>query len=309
MKFLAHFVMQGERQAVVATTVSGVLSLIFLPFALWSAAALGLVTLRVGQQNGLRVVVGSIVAMVVLSYLLLANGWPALVILLLLWLPTWWLAGQLRHHARQSLLLLQLLIPALLLVVALHLLMGGEPTLWWQGVLAQGIAEVRHELMAAQGGALDLNHLEALVVQLAPLMNAAVVVLILLHILGGVLLARWWQAQLFNPGGFGREFQAIRLGRTVSGLALLLLSLALLLQSELLQTLLVVVVLLLVLQGVAVVHALVRQQQAGRGWLIGLYLLLLLALPQMVMVLALAGWVDNWFDFRAFWQVRHSDLE
>jgi uncharacterized protein YybS (DUF2232 family) len=61
----------------------------------------------------------------------------------------------------------------------------------------------------------------------------------------------------------------------------------------------VVLLVVYILQGLAVVHAVVHSRQVHRGWLIGLYMVLLMAAPEMMPVLALLGWMDAWIDVRA----------
>jgi hypothetical protein len=65
------------------------------------------------------------------------------------------------------------------------------------------------------------------------------------------------------------------------------------------QNLPLVVLLPFLLQGLALLHGLVRQHKANAGWLVGTYLLLFVTGP-MALLLAVAGVVDNWFDFRTF---------
>ena len=52
------------------------------------------------------------------------------------------------------------------------------------------------------------------------------------------------------------------------------------------------------MQGVAVVHAIVRLQQKHKAWLMVMYILLLIMMPQMVFLLALVGVLEQWFNFR-----------
>ena len=59
-----------------------------------------------------------------------------------------------------------------------------------------------------------------------------------------------------------------------------------------------VVVTLYLFAGLAVAHAIVRQRKANRGWLFGMYALIVLALPQMSLLIAGIGVVDTWIDFR-----------
>ena len=133
-------------------------------------------------------------------------------------------------------------------------------------------------------------------------MTALSVAALVFGVLLSLLLARAWQAGLYNPGGFGAEFRALRLGKRFALAALLIAALAAVPQigaaaavaADTLFTLLLVYL----LQGLALAHALVRRLQAQRGWLIGLYVLLLVAAPQVMPLLALLGWVDAWVDVR-----------
>jgi hypothetical protein len=47
-----------------------------------------------------------------------------------------------------------------------------------------------------------------------------------------------------------------------------------------------------------VVHAIVRQQQRHKAWLIIMYVLLLIMMPQMVVFLAMIGVLEQWFNYR-----------
>ncbi|NJN46815.1 MAG: hypothetical protein HC808_10425 [Candidatus Competibacteraceae bacterium] len=53
------------------------------------------------------------------------------------------------------------------------------------------------------------------------------------------------------------------------------------------------------MQGLAVSHGVVAKAGMARFWLIGLYVLMILALPQMLLLLCLLGIIDAWGDVRA----------
>ncbi len=48
------------------------------------------------------------------------------------------------------------------------------------------------------------------------------------------------------------------------------------------------------------------KRNAGSGWLVGLYLLLIILMPQMVVVLSAIGLTDIWINFRA--RFKSSDI-
>jgi hypothetical protein len=115
-----------------------------------------------------------------------------------------------------------------------------------------------------------------------------------------LFLGRWWQALLYNPGGFREEFRGLRASRALGYLTLVLLVALFGLSAEWgpVRYLLVLLFALYFLQGLAVVHTMVAQAGAGVGWLIGVYALLVLATYYTMSALAAAGFADTWLDIR-----------
>lgn len=293
MRFLAEFVMQGRMQAVVATAAAAALSLLLPPLTYLSGAAVGLVTLRIGPRQGLQVVVGAMLAVGMLSAVAMRTPLPALGFALVLWIPVWVLAANLRRNVSLARSVQLAGMFGVMLVVGIHVTTD-NPALWWRGELER----LLHP--ALEGAATQtIDEMTAAIAQIAQLMTGLMGGLMGLSLLLSLFIARWWQALLYNPGGFKEEFHQLRLGRGFTIVSLLV-GLGLLLSSgvPMATDLLVVMVMLFMLQGLAVSHGLVARAGAGRGWLVVLYLMLVLALPQTALTLALAGFTDNWFDFR-----------
>jgi hypothetical protein len=115
-----------------------------------------------------------------------------------------------------------------------------------------------------------------------------------------LFLARYWQAALYNPGGFREEFHGLRLRRAVL-IALPLLLLLAWAQGEtgsLPAQLVLVLEAGLLLQGLALVHGVVGRLGAGIPWLVGFYSLLVVGFPHTVTLVTIAGYFDGWLDFR-----------
>lgn len=306
MKFLATYILRGQKEAVIVTAVTALLSLIFFPLSYISAAVVGLVTLHIGTRQGLVVAAISAAIMAVLAQLLVGSYLPALVYLLLLWLPLWWIANRLRRDQKLSLGLLQSAAFGVVLIAGFYLVLD-DPIAWWKILLDESFRIIFQDVSDV-----DSEQLNLMIEQIANLMTGMMAVAFMLHLLGSLFLARWWQAMHLNPGGFGREFREIRLGRVVAGVSVGLLIVAFALGDEggtLLIDLLMVMGMLFMLQGIAVVHGLVFNRKAHQGWLIGLYVLLTVAMPQTVMTLALAGLIDNWFNFRGFFALKGAEKD
>ena len=114
-----------------------------------------------------------------------------------------------------------------------------------------------------------------------------------------LLLARYWQAALYNPGGFGDEFRALRYPLAVSSV-LAVASIALASLGLQYRTWAVIALLPLTFAGLALVHARVRHREQGMGWLTGFYAAWLLLDPVKILVVGIAI-ADSWFDFRQRW--------
>ncbi len=112
----------------------------------------------------------------------------------------------------------------------------------------------------------------------------------------GLILARWWQALLYNPGGFVGEFRALRLG-PIEALACAAAIGYCTLQPDNYSGWQLVFMLPLVFSGIALVHGLAAQRNMGTPWLVVFYVMLVVLQPLYTLLAALA-FVDTWLNFR-----------
>ncbi|WJW74789.1 hypothetical protein QVG61_09780 [Thiohalobacter sp. IOR34] len=295
MRRLAAYVMGGYLSAVTVLALSSLLALLLQPLtsplAYLGGGALALVTLRRGARPGLGVMGGGLLVLGLLGQILLGAALPLAFSGLLLWLPLWLAALVLRRSVSLPLAVLTILGLGLLLVAGSYALLG-DPAVWWQAQLRPLV-----EALQRQGGPDLADRLPLL----GRWMTALTAVALSVGVLGSLLLGRWWQALLYNPGGFGDEFRRLQLGPQLGAAGLLLLGLALLAPGTvgtMATDLALVAAVGFLLQGLAVVHALVRASGQGRGWLIALYALLLFAEPHAGGLLALLGMSDTWLRLR-----------
>lgn len=299
MKLLAAFVLKGRMQAVAVTAVMAILALLLPPLSYISGAAVALVTLRYGIKAGLQL---SLLATAAVALLLLPLQVPPQLggaFLLVVWLPVWVLAVSLRRTALPARAVLLAGLFGLMVLLGLSLAID-DPVAWWSEMLYQLMAPMLEQVPPQ-----ELPELEAELAELAAQMNGVMAAGMMASLIGCLLLGRWWQALLFNPGGFGEEFRQLKLGRAMAGVVLLIAAAYMLWQlvegsgNGLLRDLLALAQVAFALQGLAVVHAVARSKGLQRGWLLALYVLLLLLTGPLVLLLAMLGLLDNWFDFRS----------
>ena len=282
MRGLAEFIMRGRWQALgVAVLGSG-----SLLFGWVSAAAIALVTLRNGSASGGWLTLWAILPAIIIAAI---SGDTGSVLLLL---GTFSLAVILRESVSLSL--------AVMASVPLALLGGAALTLF-NGVFLQELVATFNQALAqfeqelAQGEAAEMVFNGVSVPQVAALLATGNAVIALLSL----ILGRYWQASLYNPGGFGEEFRALRLP---VGAVLLMASAALILwwMGADWRVWSAVVVLPLTIVGFSLLHAFAKRAGKGVTWLALMYALWIVLDPVKWLWVGCVV-IDTFADVRGRW--------
>ena len=295
MTGLAAVVMRGRFQALLVT-VLGAGSLLFC----WiSAAVLALVTLRKGAGEGAWLLFWALLPAGTLVYVYGDSGPLALLLSVMV------LALVLRSTVN---------LPLAVLACVPVGVVTGLVLVGFSGAYLEQIATYFGEFLAgleeqlSQGGQ-QVALARPTSLQIAGMLGAGTAMSAVLCL----LMARYWQAALYNPGGFGEEFRALYYPPLVAvALALGLIALASLGAEY--RTWAVICALPLSFAGLALVHARAASRGQGKGWLIGFYLVWLLFDPVKLLVV-FAAIADSWFNFRQRWRrdagtdIRRSDDE
>ena len=304
MRWLAKFVMSSRGNAILIASASAVCALAarpLTPFSYLGGAVIALVTLRLGWREGLLLLAAAALGTAVLGQLVLGQGLSAVLATLFLWVPSWLLAQLLRSSGS---LPITMQGAALLGVMALFgvYLAYGDPAPWWQTVL-----EPVMEPMLEQSGITMAP--EQWLRRAAEMMTGILVGATMLGLIMTLYLARAWQAMLYNPGGFRGEFHGLRLKPALGWATLGLVVLGQLgdgLVATLAMQTAVILLVLYFLAGLALVHGTVGLLGAHTGWLVAVYILLLVVPPQTMLFLGLAGLTDSWLDFRGRLRKTHG---
>ena len=296
MKSLASFILRGQNQAILIAVATGVLAMMMPPLSLLSGAAVALTTLRAGMRSGAVVMLGSTAFVAGLTWLSLGTVLPALMFLGVLWLPLWVLGWILRETRSLALTTIAAGVLGIIGIIATYLILG-DVTSWWKETLTT----LFEPAMEAGGPLADPELVEKVLADLSKVMTGIAAAGFMLNTIMCLYLARGWQAQLFNPGGFRSEFHELRFGykAAMASMAVIVLSmLPLGGLSNVATEIMIVVLSLYVIQGLAMIHAVVAIKKMHVAWLIGVYMVTFFILPQLMAVVALLGLVDTWVDFR-----------
>ncbi|GFM81009.1 hypothetical protein PSCICN_17010 [Pseudomonas cichorii] len=290
MRALAEFIMRGRVQATLVVAGSAALPLLF-----WlSAAAASLVLLRRGSDAIGVVGVGVLSALVCWYF---QKDPTALLVLL----GSCGLSLVLRAGHSWNRVLLVSVVVGVLCAVSLGTLfspMVDSLAREFERVLPQAFGEVYEKLSADQRASLASLT--------TPLVIGSMAVMFQIFSVLCLILGRYWQALLYNPGGFGREFRQIRIPK---GLALSLLVVMFVGPSFGTQMLILLPLcsVPLVFAGLALIHGLVAQKRLAGFWLVGLYVTLMPFMQLIGPLLVVTAIVDSLIDFRGRLGSKDSD--
>lgn len=286
----AWFVEHPWRAAVVAACL-GMMSLQgAVLFVVLASAVPVLVILERGVQAGMNVMLAGCAAIIGTLLWFQQPLWFGLAYAAaILGLPVL-LGGLLRRFGSLN-LVFQATLALALLGLGLVFMLLPEPTAIWSPLLKQASAA-----LLEAGFELDAQ----LVERLSQAMWGAFVALLVLANLSAVLLARWWQSLLHEPGAFGREFRELRSGLVVGTLVIAVSLASLFADFAWLDSMAWVAMMGLALQGLAAAHRRKAEGHLQRGWLVAIYVMLIVPLFSFITVALLAGWglADFWRRMR-----------
>lgn len=276
MRFIAEYALKSRTNAIVATAFGAA-----VPFLFWIAAAVvGVVTLRKGGKDGSQVMLwGSLPA-----FFWFAQGdlTPLFVII-----GTYILAVVLRQSVSWS---------NTLLIGSVMGAVTASTVQWLPQDLMLELAKASQEMIqgsqdVAQSTGVEVNQF------LVDLFSGVISAVHVLMIVGCLMLARYWQAALFNPGGFRSEFHQLKLP-TWAGLVwgtVILFGVGL--TPDAIRWV-PSLTLPLVFACIALVHAVVAIKQLSSFWLTAFYTVLFLAGHSLYVLMIFVALLDSRLNFR-----------
>ena len=296
MNFLATYIMRGRVQAMIVASSLALLSLIMPPVSIISSATVALVTLRLGAFEGLIILGWSALAASLLGFFATGNFQFAFLYVLVLWLPVWLISIILREGRHLSLAVEIATLLGVLGVIVFYLF-SSEPAGMWSAVLAQ--------MIPADAPVAEIqDKIEILVHYMTGIVAAGSV----LGLLFGLFLGRWWQANLFNPGGFKQEYLLMSTKTWLSIASVAIVGVALVTSGEVSEIAWNIIILLFILYtvtGTSILHTYFAKMKLGRFMVPMLYITLFL-IPHLMLLVALVGVSDPWLDLRKIKSNQHT---
>lgn len=281
MRALADFIMRGRVQATLVVVGCAAMPLLF-----WLSAAAGsLVLLRRGFKDASGILALALLPALVWWFF----GEPRTLMVLL---GTFGLAALLRAGQSWNRVLLFSIAWGLVYGVVLGSVFR-EPI----DALAQALEKALPQMLDGLYQQMSVEERARLGSVIAPVLTGLIASLLQAVSLLALMLGRYWQAALYNPGGFGSEFRATRLPLVPALLLLVCMLVAPNFGTEL-AMLTPLCSVPLVFAGLALMHGLVAQKRLAKFWLVGMYVTLVLFMQLIYPLLVVLAIVDSLIDFR-----------
>ena len=288
MKALGIYLLKTRIHGIFTISALSLLSLFISPLSYFiSGAPMGLLALRKGPRTGLQVACGCLLLTILMAMALGAQTGIPVAFMVSVWLPVILCATILRRTQSQGLTVLCAGGAGAIVTAYIYLVLD-EIQAWWQDWFA------RWKEYATSGE--TASQLEQINESITPLLSAFITSGFVFSLITTLLLARWWQSALFNPGGFRQEFYSLRLPRALLFPALLGLC-ALLLAAEnapvLVRDMVILMLILYLYQGLSVIHGAVHGRPLSRLMLTGLYISFFLLPHAVLMFVSCVGIVNS----------------
>ncbi len=270
MRGLAEYAMHGRRQAIIVVVITGLFPVIYC----LSAAVVGLVNLRKSATEGLIILLWSLLP----AGLLWIAGDNTPIVLML---STAILAQALKYFESWSKVIM--LGTVLGILTQLSLVWQVAFVEQWVSIVEEAIAIQKSQGIVVEYTA---NELVRLLLSFYGAYN-------FITVISCLILARWWQAVLYNPGGFKAEFHQLKLE---PGFAVLLAGfiIAALTGIPPLDTWLVIMCVPPLLSGLALLHYLAAYKKLGLSGIVVAYLLAMFMSPMVILL----GLIDSILNIR-----------
>jgi hypothetical protein len=286
--FLAEYIMRGRMQAMLVASTLALISLVMPPVSIVSSASVALVTLRRGATEGLIVLACSTAIAAVLGFFLLGNYQFVLLYGMVLWVPVWLISIILREGRYLSLAIEVAVLLGVLGVIGAYLY-NAELATMWKNILSQ--------MVPPKAPVEDIQHtLDVLSHYMTGIIAAASV----FGLLFGLFLGRWWQALLYNPGGFKQEFLSLNTHPRLAIGSILVLVIASASSGALSEVAWNIAILLFVLYtfiGTAVLHTVFAAMKMGR-FIVPMFYITMFLIPHAMLPVAVVGLCDTWMNLR-----------
>ena len=287
MRALAEFILRGRLQA-------GAVALLGYLLPLLTPVTVALVTLRKGAVEGTSILLLGL-SPALLSIML--SGGDSLV----LWIT---LLSLITVYIPAVILRITIQLPLMMLSAIFAAMAISGAVMWLAPNAVDSLVESLMGSVASASNSANADQAMTPLVASHTSISGMIAYILAFNGLTAVFIGRWLQALVFNPGGFGQEFRALRLGVSTT-VIFFLGSLLLRFQGEDYLWWSNVLAIPLLLVALSIAHSFVKARQLQTPWLVLFYFAAMVFMPVVVCI----GFADAWVNFRDRFKLNSDPTE
>lgn len=301
LRRFTDFILQSRLQAMGAAFA---ISLIPLIGSSLSVLVAGLITLRKGAYEGTLVLCAGL-APYLMSYLIASPEssqaqmfFIATTAVVVINVFTWLYAIVLRRYGNWNLVIEIAMFSGIAMVAVVHLFYPDIQS-WWSSLVTGYMNKTLNQL-AIDGAVIPDDtraSLMATTAQFADYATGMLVASLLFNALLQLVLARWWQAVIFNPGGLRKELHQIRLSYLSAMIFVAAIGLAVI-GNAFGFDVMPVIIAAFCAAGLSLIHRMLLPNKNSWFWLTLVYLGLIFLSQVGIVAVSILGLFDSLFDFR-----------
>jgi len=277
---------------IITFDMSVLIGLLLTPVAIMlSSAALAFVLLRHQEQAAITTALISAVLVVAAALVSQLYSAQILIFTVICWLGSLVVASVLRQTVSLKLAVLAT-VPVTVVVGLFGLMFKGQITHFFQSMWLKSLEKFSETELQR----LDPQSLDLMQNRMPQLLSDSVGSWAFFIVICSVFIGRFWQAQLFNTGGFQQEFHSLRLGKEAVIAFAISIGLSVVFSLSLFAIIASALTFVFFIQGLSVLHCITKQRGLSRNWLIGMYAILWM--PLTMILLSILGMADNFFRLR-----------
>lgn len=306
LRRFTDFILKSRTQAMAAVFV-----IAFLPYIKSIGILIAaLVTLLKGAREGAYVFAAATLPLLIKGYFAAtASNTPDVTLYIMLGIViassflAWGFSVLLQQYNNWNIVLEAVILFGIIVVVSIHLLYpdiqqwwATQLTYYYKEMLARPEFQLTDEMRAA-AEQMQIKTINEIKYYATGVMIGSILFTTIIQL----LVARWWQAALVNPGGLRKELYQVRLGHIAGFIFVIDLALAYF-GSEVALDVLPVMCGVFAIAGLSLIHSAMSMTRFGWLWLILLYAGLVKEFAAGIIIISIIALFDTGFNFRKRFQ-------
>jgi hypothetical protein len=205
----------------------------------------------------------------------------------------WLCAILLKRYENWGLLLDFTILLGIVFIVLIHMMYPDIQNFW-----SARLTEYFSKISINSSDSLTPENQAQIIAVLSRYAGGLMAASILLNAVLQVVIARWWQGVMYNPGGLREELYNIRLSHVVGVLYVICFAFSYM-NYAIAVDIMPILYIMFSLAGLSLMHYILGPRKNSWLWLLMAYVLIIMSIQKSVMLISIVAFLDIWLNFRS----------